>query len=140
MKRLIPLLLLIALPAVGGSYTITTTANQDNVLTRAVARANRETCKFYGQPAGCTQAQARKEFCRRAGFGSVAACDGSGQVNVYADVASYLQDQTIDMVKSTQQAKNAHDDAAAFAAALAAANQAQKDAACVALGLAAGCQ
>ena len=152
MKKLLILLVLVtSFPAFAGSYTITTTAGQDNTLARAVTRANKATCNLYAQGNTCTQAQARKEFCRRAGFGGVydpvtkttsplvAACAGSSQVNVWADPATFLQDFTVTQIKDTFGKNNAADDQAAFTAALEAAAQAQKDAACVALGLTAGC-
>lgn len=57
--------LTLALPASAGSYTITTTAGQDAKLSRAVARANKQTCQSLGLAAGCTRAQARDAWCRR---------------------------------------------------------------------------
>jgi hypothetical protein len=157
MKYFFLILTLLASPLLAGSYTLTTTAPQDTALTRAMNRANAATCKYWGQTVGCTQAQARREFCRRAGFGGVttctdpanpatctttplvAVCDGSNQVDVFTDVPTFLQREVVNMVRDTYSATSIADDKAAFQAALDAANQAKKDAACVALGLLAGC-
>lgn len=139
MKRLIlALALLTALPALAGSYTVTTNAKQDTRLERWRVRLNRTTCQYYSLPGSCTQTQARKAFCVRAGFGEITSCDGANQVVVYADIQTMLNDQ-ISTLFDGWKAQLASDDAAALAAAQAAASQAQKDQACAALGLAAGC-
>ena len=156
MKKFLPILLLLALPLNAGTLTTTTTAPLDTHVAKAMARANKTVCLYYSQGVGCTQAQARKEFCRRAGFGGVttcdnavppvctttpltASCDGANQVDVFADVATYWQSVSVEFIRDTMQTRNLADDAAAFEAAKASANQAAKDAACAALGLAAGC-
>lgn len=139
MKKVLVVLALTAAPAFAASHTITTTANQENALTRAMNRANAATCKYYGQSAGCTEVQARTEFCRRAGFPLVANCDGANQVDVYATVSAFLQGEVIRLVKDEYGPKGDAEDKATFDATLKDANKAKKDAACVALGLAAGC-
>ncbi len=158
MKKLILALviLLLAAPALAGTITVTTTTGFDGFLTRAMERANRETCRYYSQPVGCTQSQARKEFCRRAGFGGVttctnpadpatctttpltATCDGANRVDVFPDTATFFQKESVRLVREAHATKLQSDVSAAEAAAKAG-TQAQKDAYCVGIGLAAGC-
>lgn len=139
MKRLLLALTLLALPAMAGSLTTATTAAQDARLTRGVARQNRLTCAQYGLPASCTQTQARKAYCEQNGFGGIATCAGATSVDIYADVQSYWQRETVRLALDKLAADLDAEDKAAFEAARAAATKAQKDAACTALGLAAGC-
>lgn len=139
MKRLLLALTLLALPAMAGSYTVTTTTAQDTKLTRAMARQNKITCAQYGLPASCTQPQARKAYCERNGFGGIATCAGANTVDIYADVQSYWQRETVRLVLDKLAADLEADDKVAFEAAKAAATKAQKDAACAALGLPARC-
>lgn len=141
MKRfaILAVLSLLSLPAFAGSYTLTTTAAQDAILTRTVARTNAATCLYYGLSVDCTQAQARKAFCRAASLGDVANCDGATQVDIYADVPTFLQREVVRLVKETYGPRAQADDAAAAKAAFEAMTVAQKNAQCAALGLAAGC-
>lgn len=140
MKRLLILaVLILSLPALAGSYTLTTTAAQDAILTRTVARTNAATCLYYGLSVGCTQAQARKAFCRAANLGDVANCDGATQVDIYADVPTFLQREVVRLVKEAYGPQAQADDAAAAKTAFEAMTVAQKNAQCAALGLAAGC-
>lgn len=138
-KLLIIAVLLLALPAWAGSYTLTTTTTQDNVLARTVSRTNAATCRYYGLPVGCTQPQARRAFCRAANLGDVATCEGANQVDIYADVASFLQREVVRLVRETYGPQAQADDAAAAKAAFESMTVAQKNAQCAALGLAAGC-
>lgn len=164
MRKLLLAFLLLAVPAFAGSYTITTTAGQDTTLTRAMTRANRQTCAAYGLGPSCTQTQARQEFCRRAQFGGVTTCvpdptstpqnpkppvctttplvsncAGATQVDVFADVPSFLQREVLALVKDAYGKNNDADDLAAFEAARKAATNAQKNALCAAVGLSNGC-
>ena len=157
MKKFLLLLALLALavPALATDYTITTNANQDGVLAKALARANKATCLYYGQAVGCTQAQARREFCRRAGFGGqpiydangvqtgttplTASCDGSLQVDIYADVATFLKREVVRLVREEYGPKNAQENAAEIQRLIDSGTQAQKDAFCAAIPLPAGC-
>lgn len=139
MKRLLLTLLVLALPAMAGSYTVTTTTAQDTKLTRAMTRQNRLTCAQYGLTASCTQVQARKAYCEQNGFGGVANCTGANTVDVYSDVPTFLQRETVRLVLASLAAALEAEDRAAFAAAQETATKAQKDAACQSLGLPAGC-
>lgn len=139
MKRLLLALTLLALPAMAGTLTTTTTAPQDAKLTKAMARQNKITCAQYGLPASCTQPQARKAYCEKNGFGGISTCVGATSVDIYADVQSYWQRETVRLVLDKLAADLDADDKAAFEAAKKAATKAQRDAACAALGLAAGC-
>lgn len=140
MNRLLILLcLLMPLPALSGTLTTTTTAAQDTKLTKARARQNRITCAQYGLPASCTQPQARKAYCERNGFGGISTCAGSTSVDIYSDVQTFWQRESVRLVIDSLTATLDAEDKAAFAAAQEAATKAQKDAACAALGLAAGC-
>lgn len=138
-KLLILALLLSALPVFAGSYTLTTTAAQDTRLTRVVARTNAATCRYYGLPVGCTQPQARRAFCRAANLGDIATCAGATQVDIYADVATFLQREVVRLVNETYAPQDAADDATAAKAAFEAMTVAQRNAHCASLGLAAGC-
>lgn len=153
-------LLLFALPLAAGSYTLTTTAGADATLADIVADTNEATCLYYGQAVGCTQAQARKEFCRRAGVGGVttcvpntipgqppvctttpltATCDGSNQVDIYADVQSFLQRETLRLIKDEYGPKSTAKRAAQFVKNPATATTAQKNAWCQMNNLPNGC-
>jgi hypothetical protein len=125
MKKLILAfaLLLITSPALAGSYTIPTSAGQDIVLAKALAQYNAETCVSAGLPVGCTQALLQASDPSKTLIGSITGFIG------------YLAIQGMRDLKSRADASQQ----AAFAAAQAAATQAQKDQACVAVGLAAGC-
>ena len=164
MKKLILALTLFALPALAGTYTITTNAGQDAKLDKARLRANAQACAYYGLPKTCTQTQAREQFCKRANFGGVTTCspdpastpqnplpqicttsplvsncDGATQVDVYTNVQKFLDGEIVRLVRDEYGPRNDADDKAAFDAAKAAASQAQKDQACAALGLPTGC-
>ena len=156
MKRFAILIaLFLALPLAAADITVTTSAGFDAFLTRAVTRANRETCKYYGLAVGCTQVQARKEFCKRAGFGGVTTCDnsvppvctttplvsdcdGATQVDVYATAEAFFRKESIRLIREEHAKKLASDVSAAEAAAKAG-TQAQKDAYCRGIGMADGC-
>lgn len=160
MKRFAILIaLFLALPLAAADITVTTSAGFDAFLTRAVTRANRETCKYYGLAVGCTQVQARKEFCKRAGFGGVTTCvpganpgdpqvctttplvsdcPGAPQVDVYATAEAFFRKESIRLIREEHAKKLASDVSAAEAAAKAG-TQAQKDAYCAGIGLASGC-
>ena len=141
MKRLtfLALVLLLALPAVAGSYTLTTTTNADAVLANIVADTNEATCTYYGLPVSCTQAQARRAFCRAANLGDVATCAGATQVDVYADVQSCLQREVLRLVKEEYGPKSDAKRAAAFEKNPLGATTAQKNAWCSVHGLPNGC-
>lgn len=136
--RLILLLTFLASPLLAGSYTITTTTQQDTRLNRAVARANRLTCVRYGLKVGCTQAQARNAYCQRS-TGAPAPCTGSTQIDIHSDVAAFLQAETVRLVRDQWGPQGDQDAKAALLEEADKATAAKKDAACVALGLAAGC-
>lgn len=140
MKRLLfcLLALTLALPAFAGSYVLTTTSNQDARFERWRVRLNRNTCQYYGLAADCTQVNARKAFCTRAGFGAITSCDGANQVDVYSDVQTMLNDQVTSLFDQWKTQLDTEGQAA-FDAAKAAATVAQKNAACAALGLPNGC-
>ena len=140
MKRLLILaLLLLALPAWAGSYTLTTTAAADTTLAAIVADTNEATCTYYGLPVGCTQPQARKAFCLAANLGNVATCEGATQVDIYADVQSFLQRELLRLVKDEYGPKSNAKRAAAFEKNPAAATTAQKNAWCALHDLPNGC-
>lgn len=158
MKALLAALLLSALPALAGSFTVTSNAAQDNALTRAMNRSNKQTCQRFSLPNACTQVQAREQFCRVAGFGGqrvstpdpprppiitftplVSVCAGSTAVTVYSTLDSFVQDEWKALLKENYGKKADDEDTAAFVAARQAATKAQRDAACQALGLPPGC-
>lgn len=154
-------LLLVALlssPLLAGSFTVTTVAKEDNALTRAMNRSNKQTCQRFGLPDACTQVQAREQFCKVAGFGGqrvstpnppgppiitftplVSVCAGSTAVDVFATLDAFVQSEWKGLMKDTYGKRSDDEDAAAFEAAKKAATKAQRDAACLALGLPSGC-
>lgn len=138
MRKLLALLLLAA-PAFATNYQISTNTQQDTALTRAINRANKETCFAQNLAIGCTQAQARKAFCTRMRYGAVADCPGALAIDVFADVPTFLQREVVRIVRDEYGAKDATEAKATFDATLKDATKAKKDAACLALGLAAGC-
>lgn len=127
MKRVLYVfaVLLSASLAVAGSYSITTTTVQDNRLGRARVRVNKATCGSLGLPAACTQAQARAK--------------DSG-VNIYADVADYLDRYVLKQHTDGLKAADTSDDANQAATAWAAMTDTQKNAVCALLGLPNGCE
>lgn len=154
MKRLvlIVLALVFAAPVLATDYTVTTSA--DAALVKGLARENAKVCAFYGLAAGCTQKAAREVFCKRAGVGGVttcdnskppvctttplvSTCDGSTQVDIYADTAAYakaLFRQKVDEVKAANKAA-----AAAKIEAAKSGTRAQRDAVCASIGEQPGC-
>jgi hypothetical protein len=143
MRLLIALCALtLALPASAGSYTITTTAGQDVRLTRALARANKQTCISAGISAGCTRAQARDAWCQKVS-GKPAPCTAgsrsSADIDIYPDVQSFLSGEVVRLVREQWGPQGDADLQRSYLDAAAKGTQAQKDAACVALGLPAGC-
>jgi hypothetical protein len=122
-KILVVLALLLAAPAFAGSYTIPTSAGQDLVLAKALAQYNAETCVSAGLPVGCTQALLQASDPTKTLIGGL------------AGFIAYLMNQGMQAFKARSDASQQ----AALAAAQGAATQAQKDSACIAIGLAAGC-
>jgi hypothetical protein len=139
MKKLILAILLVALP-LGADVVITNsyTDGQAARITRAMKRVNKETCAYFGLPADCTTTQARTVFCERNGNGAVSDCPGATQFIVYPNIT--LFDKRVLLEKIAEWTlQDAADDAAAAKASFDAKTQAQKDAICTSLGLAAGC-
>lgn len=164
MRKLILALTLLALPALAGTYSITTNAAADAKLDKARLRANRATCQYYSLPGNCTQVQAREQFCKRANFGGVVTCtpdpastpqnplpqicttsplvsncDGATQVDVYTTVQKFLDGEIARLIRDEYGPKNDADDKATARAAWPTLTQAQRDAVCSSLGLAANC-
>ena len=143
MRLLIALCALtLALPASAGSYTITTTTGQDGKLTRALARANRQVCLSVGLAAGCTRAQARDAWCQKVS-GKPAPCTAgprsSADIDIYSDVQAFLGGEVVRLIRDQWGPQGDQDAKSALLDAAARGTQAQRDAACVAVGLAAGC-
>lgn len=136
MKRFLTLaLLLLAAPAWAASYTLNTNAAQETRITRARTASNAAACSLVALPASCTQAQADAAVAAAAALVPPRTLPS---VAVYATNGPYLLSilaAEFVRIKSTQDAV----DRVSFDAAKDAATAAQKDAACVALGLAAGC-
>ena len=123
MRRLLTaLLVLVTLPATATTISVVlpTTGAQE---ARALAQTNRDTCASVGLPSGCTNAQVQSR--------------DSSKV-IYADVAGMVRAWAIEHLRQMRERADALD-TTTFAAAAAAATNAQKNAACAAVGLAAGC-
>lgn len=125
MKKL-AFFLFLAAPALATDYTVTTTANQDAILDRARLRSNQQICTILRLPSSCTRAQAL----------AVDATIGAD----YANTISVFLLKRVKDVLTAEKAANDSDDKVTFEQAYAAANQTQKDAACAAVGLGAGCK
>jgi hypothetical protein len=147
MKKAILVLaiLLLATPALGVTGTITWTDAQNARFDRDRLKINNAVCTAVGLGAGCTQAQARTAFCAREGSSSpthpcTVGGQSSGDVVVYGTVAEYLDKWVITSfffpnLRQSQQIEDRNN----FAKWQETASAAQKDAVCLAAGLAAGC-
>lgn len=113
-------LILIAAPAFAGSYTITTTAGQDAVLTRVMTQINDETCISAGLPAGCSAAL-------------LAVSDPSKQL--VPNVTALIKQLALQGYQQYKDRADKVDRDAAWAAK----TQVQRDAICTSLSMAAGC-
>lgn len=125
MKKLLVLLLLAA-PALATDYTVTTTAGQDTILERARQRSNGRVCASVGLPTNCTRAQALAK-------------DPVLGLEHAVSIATYIN-KLVKASIATEKATSDAEDVTAFDQAWAAASQAARDSACVALGLPAGCK
>ena len=144
-KFLAALLLAAASPVLAVSGTINWTDAQNSRFDRDRLKLNAATCASFGLDAACTQNQARTAFCAQQGSDSpTAPCTvggkSSGDVLVYGTVAEYLDKYVITAfffpnLKQSQQTEDKN----SFDKWTLTATQAQKDAVCVAAGLAAGC-
>lgn len=124
MKKLLALLLLAA-PAFGASYTVTTTAAQETIITRERTYQNGLACAIVRLPASCTQAQADAVQ--------------NGAVTVYPTNDAFLKGWVLAVKFAEVKARQNAEDQATFPAWLSTATQAQKDAVCTSIGLVAGC-
>lgn len=114
MKRtaLVLAFVLLAAPVVADDFTISATTRQVNALTRAITKANTETCTSVGLapncvqgaaraawigaqngavcsrlalPGSCTETEARRQWCAMLGFPGVSTCthpDGRGSAEI----------------------------------------------------------
>lgn len=136
-KLLLALVLLTALPALAGTYTVTLNTGRGARAERQRKRVNKVACLAQGLLADCTQPQARDAFCQKTAKTN-APCADSTSIVIHATVDEWLSQVARDAIDSYAATQDA-DDKTAFEAARAAASQAQKDAACTALVLPAGC-
>lgn len=116
------------------SYTLNTTAAQEAIVTRAREASNNAATDSIGAPRGSTQAQCD------AIIAAAAAEDPPrviGPVTVYGANGPYLLAVLTGEMKRIRDLQR-NEDRLAYEAALAAADQAQKDAVAAALGLPAG--
>lgn len=147
MKKFLGVLaiLSIATPALAVTGTITWTDAQNTRFDRDRLKINGEVCASVSLPANCTQAQARTAFCARPGSSSpTSPCTVAGQsstdILVYGDVAEYLDKYVITrfFFPNLKQSQNI-EDKNNFAKWQETATTEQKNAVCLAAGLAAGC-
>lgn len=125
MKKFLVLLLL-ALPALATDYVVTMTVNQDAILERARVRSNGRICQAVGLPTNCTKVQAT----------AINPTIGADFSNT---VATFISKRAKDIVQAEKATSDA-EDVTTFDQAWAAASQANRDSACVTLGLPAGCK
>ena len=137
--------LLLAAPMHGAAWTVNTNAAQDVRATRALRALNKATCSSVGLGASCTQASARATYCAKVGAipQNTVPCvlNGipSGTLVIYGTVGEYLDKYVVDANDKVLKRQHAAEDRETWGAWLGAASQGQKDAVCVAAGLAAGC-
>ena len=117
------------------SFTWTSDADQDAVILRAYTESNNAACDSIGIARGSTQAQV-DAFIAAANAENPPRLVGA-KVNIYGTAQQWVRDVIRDEVKRVKRLQKAAD-RATYEAALAAANQTQKDAVAAALGLPAG--
>lgn len=116
------------------SYTLNTTVAQETIITRAREASNNAATDSIGAPRGSTQAGCNALIAAAAAETPPRII---GPVTVYANNGPYLLAVlTAEMIRI--RAVHVREDKATYESALAAANQAQKDAVAAALGLPAG--
>lgn len=136
MKRLIALLaLLLAAPVWAADYTVTLTTAQETVATRARTESNTAACALVGLPASCTQAQATAAVTAAAAEVPPRTLPTVNVINSTSGYVNTLVNAELKRIKEIQKSA----DKSSFDKAKDSATTAQKDAACVAIGLAAGC-
>lgn len=143
MKKLLVLLLL-ASPALAGVWQINTSTVQDTRLNRQRTKANKVVCNGLSLPDACTQVQARNAFCAQPGSSGPAPCTVNGVASstivVYSDAGEYLDKYVVGAYLQALKATHDREDQEAFENAWWGTSQANRDAACVAIGLPAGCR
>ena len=143
MKKFL-ILLLLASPAFGATWSVTLSASQDARFDRQRAKANKATCNAYGLPDSCTQTQARNAFCAQPGSSGPHPCTVNGvassTVVVYSDAGDYLDRFVAGEYLRMLKAQHDREDQEAFENAWWGTSQANRNAACVAIGLPAGCR
>ena len=132
MKRLVLLLTLAALPALAGSYTITTSASEQ--FCRRANFGGVTTC--VPDPAS-TPENPLPQICTTSPL--VSDCAGATQVDVYTTVQKFLDGEIVRLIRDEYGPKNDQADKASAREAWPTLTQAQRDAVCSSLGLAAGC-
>ena len=136
MKKLLVLtLFLLAVPAFAADYTVTLTAAQETVTTRARTESNAAACALVGLPASCTQAQANAAVTAAAAETPPRTLPSVNVINSNSGYVNSLVNAELKRMKDVQKTADEN----SFDKARKTATQAQKDAACVALGLTAGC-
>lgn len=136
MKKLIALaLLLLAAPAFAADYTVTLNATQEATVTRARTESNAAACALVGLPANCTQAQANAAVAAAAAEVPPRTLPSVNVINTNSGYVNTMVNADLKRMKGAHKAADKN----SFNAARDTATQAQKDAACVAFGLAAGC-
>lgn len=144
MKRLIIIAALLALPAYGATWSVTTNANQETRFNRDRLERNAQTCMSLGLATSCTLGQARAAYCAKPGSSSpTPPCTVNGvsstTIVVMSDVGQYLDWFVVDSYWRDLKVRQDEEDRRTFAAWLTTASAAQKDAVCAAAGLSAGC-
>lgn len=112
-------LVLIAGTVEAGTYTVTTTTQQDTRLDRARLQINAATCGSVGLPDNCSQPQAR-------------AIDPNA--SIYSDVGDFINRYMLRNAAQDLQDQQNHQDLSAFCSAFAAASTAARANACSAVG------
>lgn len=132
---LLLVLLLLAVPAIAADYTVTLTAAQETTTTRARQEANNAACALVGAGVGCSQAQANAAVASALNEIPPRVLPA---VNIKGNNSAFVNSMVNAELKRMKAVHKAAD-SMTFDAKKATATQAQKDAACAAFTLPAGC-
>lgn len=117
----------LALSATAADYTVTLSAGEEAVLNKVRLHLNRQTCDRLVLSATCTQAEAEAKDASAVIYGVSA-----------AQVSALIKKLAVDAVQTLKAQRDASAEADLWNT-IRNGSQAQKDAACAAVGLPAGC-
>lgn len=132
---LLLVLLLLAAPAMAADYTVTLNAAQETTTTRARQEANNAACALVGAGVGCSQAQANAAVASALNEIPPRVLPAVNIMGNNTPFVNLIVKTELKRMKAVHKAA----DSTTFDAKKATATQGQKDAACAAFALPAGC-